>query len=704
MRRWGLVAALVAASIMVTTGPVNADANEAPVGNIPAAVITAGNTHTCAILDGGDVTCWGRGTNGQLGYGNPNTVGDVLGEIGAAVDLGDGRTATSLAAGTAHTCAILDTGGVKCWGNGGFGRLGNGGVGNIGDGPGEMGNALAPIDLGTGRTARAITAGSEHTCALLDNNTVKCWGNGGAGRLGQGNEDNLGASDGQMGDALQPISLGTGRTARAVTAGSQHTCALLDNGAVKCWGDGLLGQLGQGDPNARGDEPGEMGNALLPIDLGTGRTARAITAGSAHTCALLDNRTVKCWGDGSFGRLGNGDRVGDDGVIGDEPGEMGNALLPIDLGTGRTATAITAGSAHTCALLDDRSVKCWGNAALGRLGNGDRVGDDGVIGDGPGEMGNALLPVDLGTGRTATAVTTGALHTCALLDTGTLKCWGDGFDWQLGYVDNANIGDQSDEMGDDLPAIDLPRLVGRAAATVGLSADRSRVVAGTTITYTVSVRNTGTIPLTQVTVQAPDTPTCARVLPTLAPQTTSRYTCTYATTAADVDTMTNRVLVTATQGIAEFSALVETRVDDRAVRADGLVRAGKKPFLGNGTYNTTGARQTATATTKQRKAVRYTWRVQNDGNVPGQLKLRGTKGTTTFTVTYKRGSKNVTKAVRRGTYTTAALAPGATTDITVTVKPTKKAKKADTLTLILTARSTTPATTTDTVRAVTTRR
>jgi alpha-tubulin suppressor-like RCC1 family protein len=699
MRRWGLVAALVAASIMVTTGPVNADANEAPVGNIPAAVITAGNTHTCAILEGGDVTCWGRGINGQLGYGNPNVVGDAPGEIGATVDLGDGRTATSLTSGATHTCALLDTGAVTCWGNGGSGRLGNGDTANIGDGLGEMGDDLNPIDLGDGRTATAITAGATHTCALLDTGAVTCWGNGGDGRLGNGDTANIGDGLGEMGDDLNPIDLGDGRTATAITAGATHTCALLDTGAVTCWGNGGDGRLGNGDSNIGniGDRAGEMGDALQPVKLGDGRTATAITAGSAHTCALLDNRTVKCWGVGSLGQLGNGSN---DGSIGDAPGEMGNALLPVDLGDGRTARAITAGSQHTCALLDNGAVKCWGSAAFGRLGNGS---NDGSIGDAPGEMGDALQPVDLGTGRTATAVTTGALHTCALLDTGMLKCWGDGVDWQLGYVDGTNVGDGPDEMGDDLPAIDLPRLVGRAAATVSLRANRARVVAGTTITYTVSVRNTGTIPLTQVTVQAPDTPNCARVLPTLAPQTTSRYTCTYATTAADVNKMTNRVLVTATQGIAEFSALVRTRVDDRAVRADGLIRAGTKPFLGNDTYNTTAARQTATATTAA-KAVRYTWRVQNDGNVPARLVLRGTKGTTAFAVTYKRGTANITKAVRAGTYRTTALGPNGRTDITVTVKPTRRARSGDALALTLTARSTTTSTTTDTVRAVTTRR
>ena len=151
---------------------------------------------------------------------------------------------------------------------------------------------------------------------------------------------------------------GSGRGAAAViTAGDEYSCARLGNGTVKCWGLNFYGQLGQGDTSYRGDGPGEMGNNLAPIDLGTGRTATAITAGRDHTCAVLDDGAVKCWGHNVYGQLGQGD----DTSRGDNAGEMGDNLAPVDLGTGRTATAITAGEQHTCALLDVGTVKCWGH-------------------------------------------------------------------------------------------------------------------------------------------------------------------------------------------------------------------------------------------------------------------------------------------------------------------------------------------------------
>ncbi|MFM8836662.1 MAG: RCC1 domain-containing protein, partial [Actinomycetota bacterium] len=138
--------------------------------------------------------------------------------------------------GTAHSCVLLDDSTVKCWGLGSSGQLGQSATASLGDGAGEMGDALLAIDLGTGRTATMIVAGASHSCALLDNNTVKCWGLGTNGRLGYGAATSLGRTTGQMGDALSAVSLGTGRTATALTAGSAHTCALLDNGNVKCWG------------------------------------------------------------------------------------------------------------------------------------------------------------------------------------------------------------------------------------------------------------------------------------------------------------------------------------------------------------------------------------------------------------------------------------------------------------------------------------
>jgi alpha-tubulin suppressor-like RCC1 family protein len=161
-----------------------------------------------------------------------------------------------------------------------------------------------------------------------------------------------------MGDALAPLNLGTGRTAKAIAAGAAHTCALLDDDSVKCWGVNDRGQLGLGDTDPRGDDPDEMGDHLPAVALGlpTGVRVISLTAGDAHTCALLSNGAAKCWGAGSNGRLGSGVTSS----YGDEPNEMGIALPVVDVGSGRTVKAITAGAAHTCAIRDSNDVVCWG--------------------------------------------------------------------------------------------------------------------------------------------------------------------------------------------------------------------------------------------------------------------------------------------------------------------------------------------------------
>jgi alpha-tubulin suppressor-like RCC1 family protein len=250
-----------------------------------------------------------------------------------------------------------------------------------------------------------------------------------------------------MGDALPAVSLGTGRTAAAIATGSSHACALLDDGSVKCWGANSLGQLGQGDTAIRGDQPGEMGDALPAVRLGTGRTAVAIRAGGSFNCALLDDASVKCWGYGYFAQLG----LGDSANRGDAAGEMGDALPAVDLGSGRSVTGLTAGGFHSCALLDNGALKCWGMNSSGQLGLGDLV----TRGNDPGEMGDALPTVNVGTGRSVVAAEGGYTHTCVLLNGGDLKCWGWNTYGQLGLGDFDSRGGQSWQMGDNLPMIDL---------------------------------------------------------------------------------------------------------------------------------------------------------------------------------------------------------------------------------------------------------
>jgi alpha-tubulin suppressor-like RCC1 family protein len=411
----------------------------------PVVLATLGQIHACAALVSGGLKCWGWNGEGELGLGSKANRGDNPGELGDRlpfVDLGTTLAVRALSAGQDHTCVAFASGAVKCWGSGIGGRLGVGDRVTRGDDVGEMGAALPFVDLGAGRTASAVSVGVYHNCALLDGGAVKCWGSNFLGQMGLGDLANRGDGPGQMGDALPAISLGAGRTATQIAVGRFHSCALLDDHTVKCWGYNHNGQLGLGDTATRGDAPGEMGDSLPAVALGTGRTALALTAGGDQTCALLDGGDVKCWGANENGELG----VGDKNHRGDGPGEMGDALPRVNLGTGRHAKQVIAGEAHTCALLDDDTVKCWGLNVFGQLGFGDVLSR----GAGPGQMGDALPTVRLGTGRIARVLVAGAADTCAILDNGGLKCWGGGNEGQLGFGDVFSRGGNPDETGDGL--------------------------------------------------------------------------------------------------------------------------------------------------------------------------------------------------------------------------------------------------------------
>ena len=467
-RRTALGAAMTIGVLVGMLGVVapraGAEQGSSATHRVAAARLAAGGPHTCAILDGGTVRCWGSGGNGQLGTGSEADVGDN--ETPAAVgpvNLGAGRTARAVAAGVSHTCAILDNRTLRCWGENLTGQLGYANSNEIGDD--ETPGSVGPVDLGAGRTARAIAAGAYHTCAILDNGAVRCWGNNQFGQLGYGHTAAIGVDE--TPGSVDPVNLGAGRTAVAISAGTNHTCAVLDNGAVRCWGAGTGGQLGYGDTADIGDD--ETPASAGPVNLGAGRTAVAVAAGEIHTCAILDNGAVRCWGWGASGRLGyaNTTDIGDD--------ECPAVAGPIQLGAGRTAVAITAGAAHTCAILDNGSLRCWGDGGSGRLGyaSSAKIGDN--------ETPVAPGTVNLGAGRTAVAVDAGAFHTCAVLDDGRVRCWGAGANGRLGGGNTDDIGDN------ETPAAIQPVDAGngavssRATTTLFLAATPAR---DTTSPYT----------------------------------------------------------------------------------------------------------------------------------------------------------------------------------------------------------------------------
>ncbi len=413
------------------------------LGEVPS--ISAGEEHACVLSPDKSVRCWGVSTNGELGQGNTDTTGDESGELEflPSIDLGTGRTAKAISAGENHTCAILDNDSVKCWGLNSSGQLGQDSTSTIGDASGEV-SGLSSINLGTGRTAKAISAGENHTCAILDNDSVKCWGLNSSGQLGQDSTSTIGDASGEMA-TLTAINLGTSRTAKAVAAGENHTCAILDNDSVKCWGLNSSGQLGQDSTSNIGDASGEMA-ALTAINLGTSRTAKAIAAGANHTCSILDDDSVICWGLNSSGQLGQGDELN----IGDAIDEMAN-LNPIDFGTNITAGSISTGRDHTCALLSDTTLKCWGGNTEGQLGQGNA---DSVGGSTNSSIA-ALGAINLGDAVVISSISAGAEYSCSVLEDYTIKCWGKNNSGQLGQGTVLSIGSAVGQMGDSLSPIPI---------------------------------------------------------------------------------------------------------------------------------------------------------------------------------------------------------------------------------------------------------
>ncbi len=406
------------------------------------------NTGTGGTGGTGGATGGAGGTGGSGGTGGmTSSGGSGGGPVSAPV--------VELATGFESACALMSDHQVKCWGDNKQGQLGLGDALSRGDQAGEMGPALPALDLGTGEEPVPIAGTNEHGCVVLLSGLVKCWGRNGNGQLGQGDALARGDQAGEMGDALTAVDLGPSPGAQQIATGYTHTCVQLEDETLRCWGNNGACQLGQGTIGGNvGDAAGEMGSALLPSDLGAGVQVHQITAGHSHSCSVLQGGVVKCWGSNTSGQLGLGDGMS----RGCSAATSGDNLAAVD--AGGVVESVFAGGNHTCALLVDHSVKCWGANERGQLGQGSKE----KLGDGPGEMGVDLAAIDLGAGVTAIQVSVGNAHTCALLEGGGVKCWGQNQTGQLGLGDAEDRGDEPGEMGDALPAVDLG--IGRSALLV----------------------------------------------------------------------------------------------------------------------------------------------------------------------------------------------------------------------------------------------
>ena len=348
--------------------------------------ITAGGAHACALTSPGGVKCWGDNSAGQLGNG---TTTRSL----SAIDVPGLRSGVAaIAAGGSHTCALTTAGGLKCWGRNNYGQLGNA----------TTSDSMIPVDVaGLSAGVRAVAAGSDHTCALTSGGGVKCWGSNFYGELG----NNMKADTG-VAAPVDVVGLASGVS--AISAGAYHACALTVSGGVKCWGYNGNGQLGAGGTIDKEHDPSPAASSA-PIEVaGLSGRVSAIAAGAFHNCALIMDGAVECWGATTSGQLGN-DSLSDGG----EPAPT--AVVGLSSGV----TAVSAGAAHTCALMSGGGIKCWGSK-----GTYDQTGTCCSISATPED-------VPFITSR-ARAIAAGGAYTCALTNEVGVKCWGNNIRGQLG--------------------------------------------------------------------------------------------------------------------------------------------------------------------------------------------------------------------------------------------------------------------------------
>jgi alpha-tubulin suppressor-like RCC1 family protein len=287
---------------------------------------------------------------------------------------------TQISAGYSHTCVITTAGAAMCWGSNTSGQLGNGTT------------VASPVPVpvtGLSTGVASISAGYVYTCALTTSGAVKCWGSNSTGQLGNG-----GTTYSSSSVPVNVTGLSTGVS--SISAGIYHACALA-SGAAKCWGSNQYGQLGNGSTTDSNVPVGVSG-------LTTG--VSQLKAGYYHSCGVTSSGGAKCWGYNNYGQLGNSGTT--------------SSNIPVDV-TGLTSgvASVSPGYYQSCAVTSAGGAKCWGNNAFGQLGNASTT--------------NSNAPANVsGLSSGVLAIGSGYAHTCALVSSGGVKCWGQNTYGQLG--------------------------------------------------------------------------------------------------------------------------------------------------------------------------------------------------------------------------------------------------------------------------------
>jgi alpha-tubulin suppressor-like RCC1 family protein len=297
------------------------------------AALACGGDHTCAITTAGALECWGDNSFGELG--NNSYTGTTM-PI-AVPGMGSGVVAVT--AGIGHTCVLNSSGGVMCWGDNQFGELGNN----------STTNSLVPVPVsGLSSGVASISAGGYHTCAVTLSGAALCWGSNANGELGNGTTvDSLVPS---------PVS-GLGSGVATISAGGSlpgDTCAVTTAGAALCWGGNADGQLGN---NMNTDSSVPVG--VWGMSSGVAQIAVGVDGPYVTVCALTTSGAVWCWGNDQYGQVGDGNSS-----------TASRWIPVAVMGLGSGVTAIASGADHACALTSAHTLECWGDNTYGQLGEG----------------------------------------------------------------------------------------------------------------------------------------------------------------------------------------------------------------------------------------------------------------------------------------------------------------------------------------------
>jgi alpha-tubulin suppressor-like RCC1 family protein len=378
--------------------------------SVQETTIAAGGAHSCALMADGTAQCWGDNGDGQLSDNSEDTNSLVPVSVSGITGLTPATTAVGVSTGGAHSCSLMADGTAQCWGANGDGQLGDN----------STTNRSVPVSVSglTGLTAAttavSVSAGSSHSCAVMADGTAQCWGANYNGQLGDNTTTNSPVPVSVSGiTGLTPAT-----TAVGVSTGGYHSCAVMEDGTAQCWGDNVFGQLGNNSTT----------NSPVPVSVSgiTGltpaTTAVSVSTGNYHSCAVMADGTATCWGYNSDGQLGDNSTT--------------NSPVPVSVSgiTGltpaTTAVSVSTGGSTSCALMADGTAKCWGYNGDGQLGDNSTT-------DSPVPVSVSGI-TGLAPATTAISVSAGNYHSCALMADGTATCWGYNGKGRLGNNSTTN--------------------------------------------------------------------------------------------------------------------------------------------------------------------------------------------------------------------------------------------------------------------------